>query len=42
MDLNREEIPSEFSDFLKDTLEKNPDINMEEFIKKYFDSLVET
>ena len=36
----REELVSEFAAFLQDSLQKNPDINMEDFIHTYFDLLV--
>jgi len=39
MNFNKEEA-TEFSEFLKATLENSPEMNMEEFIHKYFDELV--
>jgi len=40
MNFNKEELATDFSEFLKATLESSPEINMEEFIYKYFDELV--
>lgn len=40
MDFTKEELVSEFALFLRETLSSNPDVNMEEFIHKYFDLLV--
>jgi len=40
MDFTKEELVSEFRDFLKETMNQNPDINMEDFIHRYFDLLV--
>ncbi len=41
MNFNKEEQTSDFSEFLKATLENSPEMNMEEFIYKYFDELVQ-
>ncbi len=40
MNFNKEEQTTDFSEFLKATLENSPEMNMEEFIYKYFDELV--
>jgi len=40
MNFSKEELVTDFSEFLKLTLEKSPEMNMEEFIYKYFDELV--
>jgi len=40
MNFSKEDLVADFSEFLKTTLEKSPEMNMEEFIIKYFDELV--
>jgi hypothetical protein len=40
MNFNKEELATDFSEFLKATLENSPEMNMEEFIYKYFDEIV--
>jgi len=40
MDFTKEELVSEFAMFMRESLNNNPDILMEDFINKYFDLLV--